>query len=99
MLVEGISMEQISEKEIKSMAQKLNGQMVKVKIIGTIEMELIIPDVHCRYRGRSGILSLYNKDILLSMELFTAYMLKSNENRQIIEIKMDNEEVVTLHII
>lgn len=94
-------MEQINEVELKNIARDMNGKSVQVKIRGIIMLEFTIHKVCCRYRGRSGILYIQNreKDIMLSVETFMAYMLKSNENRQIIEIRMENDEIITIHII
>lgn len=94
-------MKQINEVELKNIAKSMNGKSIQVQIKGIIMLDFTIHKVHCRYRGRSGILYIHNREtnIMLSMETFMAYMLKTSENRQIIEIRMENDEVVTLHII
>lgn len=94
-------MEHINEKELKQIARNMNGKTIEIKINGVIIAEFTMHKVQCRYNERSGILLIYDKNTnkKFSVETFMAYMLKASENRQIIEIKTDNEESIIIHII
>lgn len=94
-------MEKINEKELKEISRNINNKTVDIKIEGVITVEFTMHKVQCKYNQRSGVLYIYDKqaDKKFSVETFMAYTLETSENRQIIEIKVDNEENITINII
>ncbi len=94
-------MEQIKEKELKEIIKNMNGKTVELKIDGVISIEFTMQKVKCSYNLKNGILNIYDKDTdkKLTIEMLMAYMIKASENKQTIEIKLDNDEDITIHII
>lgn len=94
-------MEQIKEKELKEIIKNMNEKTIELKIEGVISIELTMKKVKCSYNLKNGILNIYDKQTSkkLTIEMLMAYMIKASENKQTIEIKLDNDEDITIHII
>lgn len=94
-------MEQIKEKELKEIIKNMNEKTVELKIEGVISIELTMQKVKCSYNLKNGILNIYDKhtDKKITIEMLMAYMIKASENKQTIEIKLDNDEDITIYII
>lgn len=94
-------MEKINEKELKEISINMNDKTVDIKIEGIITVEFTMNKVQCRYNQRSGFLYINDKhkNKKFSVNTCMAYTLETSENRQIIEINLDNDEDITIHII
>lgn len=92
-------MEKINEKELKEISINMNNKTVDIKIEGIITVEFTMNKVQCRYNQRSGFLYINDKHKKFSVNTCMAYTLEKSENRQIIEINLDNDEDITIHII
>lgn len=93
-------MEHINQKELKEISRDISGKSVEIKIEGVITVEFAMDKVQCKYSQRSGTLFIYEKNTnkKFSVEIYMAYMLKTNENKKMLEIETDNEESITIHI-
>lgn len=94
-------MEQINEKQLKEISIYMNKKTIELKVKGILIVEFTMHKVQCRYNQRSGMLTIYDKttDKRLIVETFMAYMLCASEDRQMLEIKLDNDEEITIKIV
>ncbi len=94
-------MEQIHEKQLKRIVKNMKGKTIELKIEGVISLDITMQKVKCSYNSKNGILNIYDNqtDKKITIETLIAYRIKASENRQTIEIKLDNDEDITIHII
>ena len=88
-------MEQINETELKR-----KGKTIELKIDGVISLDITMQKVKCSYNIKNGILNIYDNqaDKRITIETLIAYMIKASENKKTIEIKLDNDEDIIMHI-
>ena len=94
-------MKQINEKELKKIVKKINRKTIELKIEGVISLDITMQKVKCSYNLKNGMLNIYDKqaDKKLTIETLIAYMIKASENKQTVEIKLDNDEDIIMHIV
>ena len=91
-------MEQIKERELSTIIDKMNNRNISVRINGVITAEFVMCNIKCKYNYRSGILMLIDKITgqKITVQMVMAYIIKASEDRQVIYIGIDNDEEITI---
>lgn len=93
-------MEKINEKQLKELIYNMNKRTIEISIRGIITIEFVMHKVICKYNQRSGTISLFDKLTNKSIVIETMYTYALlNKDRRIIQVKLDNDEVVSIKII
>ncbi|MCL2859995.1 MAG: hypothetical protein FWF46_05470 [Oscillospiraceae bacterium] len=91
-------MNKISEKELKEILNTYNNKSITVKIEGVIGAKLTINKL--KYHYKSGIIYLSDEimDTELEINIAFVYICYESENKTGLEIKLDNDQDVTVEL-
>ena len=86
--------------ELREILKCMDRKSIRIKIRGVIELDFTMHRIKCYYNQNRGMLHIKDKDKnkRIAINTYMAYILKANENKKIIEIKLDNEQDVTIKI-
>ena len=90
----------ITKIELKELLKSFNNIGVYIKMNGIISGRITLHKLKCRYNKSDGILELYDKisEDIIKIETFMARTILCSENKKIIQIKLDNEEDITIEL-
>ncbi len=93
-------MKKIKEKELIKILKRFENRNVTVHIEGSISGQVIIGKLKSEYNIVNGKIQLEDKvsKNTIEIEQYMAYMLLANENHTELQIKLDNEENISIKI-
>lgn len=93
-------MKKIKEKELIKILRRFENRNVTVHIEGSISGQVIIGKLKSEYNIVNGKIQLEDKvsKNTIEIEQYMAYMLLANENYTELQIKLDNEENISIKI-
>lgn len=91
-------MEQIKERELSTIIEKMNNRNIRVRINGVIAAEFVMCSIKCKYNTKNNILVLYDRITRqkITVQMVMAYIIKVSEDREVIYIGIDNDEEITI---
>lgn len=94
-------MKQISSKELKKIVRKLNNKSIAVEIKGVISILINIKSVQAKYTRKNGIIELQDNrtNITIRIETELLYKALKSENKNIIELYLDNYQDIRITVI
>lgn len=93
-------MKKIKEKELIKILRRFENRNVTVHIEGSISGQVIIGKLKSEYNIVNGKIQLEDSvsKNTIEIEQYMAYMLLANENHTELQIKLDNEENISIKI-
>lgn len=94
-------MEQINSKELKKIVRKLNNKSITIEIKGVISILINIESVQAKYTRKNGIIELQDNttNITIRIETELLYKVLQSENRNIIELYLDNYQDIRITVV
>lgn len=94
-------MKQINSKELKKIVRKLNNKSITVEIKGVISILINIESVQAKYTRKNGIIELQDNrtNVTIRIETELLYKALQSENRNIIELYLDNYQDIRITVV
>lgn len=94
-------MKQINSKELKKIVRKLNNKSITVEIKGVISILINIENVQAKYTRKNGTIELLDNstNVIIRIETELLYKALQSENRNIIELYLDNYQEIRITVV
>lgn len=94
-------MEQINSRELKKIIRKLNNKSITVEIKGVISILINIESVKTKYIRKNGTIELLDNstNVIMRIETELLYKALQSENRNIIELYLDNYQEIRITVV